>query len=366
MSRRARLLTAALLLGLAATSPAAANGAGSAVGEAPVQLSEFRLSEQVTDELRRRWIDQLEDRYGVGTWAPMRMELSDADLELMGLPPRAVLAGQRFDEPTMVSRDGTRRTVSSAHLATFAGTGYLGIRPGAWLLLLDGGSVGWCSLAHVHGSPGSYAVTTAGHCGKNGDRATVIAAMGDQGVPVLLDFGRFKASRDGGIGNDYAFIPVEKPYQHLVTPTMAFWGGPRGVFTKTGAVAGYQLPNNGLVPSVSVDPDPFLAQQVVHYGHGAGVGAGGTPRSGTAVHWGSRHFAFFGAIAPGDSGSGSNTLTGDTVGATMEAAGINTHLYLDGSGKTGLGLMAGTRTTVVGTPTDGQLVGYPAPAPLLP
>jgi len=32
----------------------------------------------------------------------------------------------------------------------------------------------------------------------------------------------------------------------------------------------------------------------------------------------------------------------------------------------GLGIMAGTRTTAVGTPANGQLVGYPAPIPILP
>jgi hypothetical protein len=142
---------------------------------------------------------------------------------------------------------------------------------------------------------------------------------------------------------------------------MAFWGGPIGTYTATGEVVSADLVNGG----VSVTPNPTLVQQVVHYGHGAGIGAGGTPRSGTAITWRPNYFAFFGAITPGDSGSGSNTLTGDTVGANREAAGINTHIYVDGSLRTGLGLMAGTRATLVGaTLANGQIVPYPAPTPV--
>ncbi len=338
------------------------------VAPATVELSEYRLSEQSMAQLRVNWLNQLAAKHGTGTWAPMRMELSDADLTLMGLPSKDVLLSRRYPKPTMIDRQGNAREVPAATPnATFAGTGFFGIRPGAWLLLLSGGGVGWCSMAHVYGSPGSYQVSTAGHCGKAGDTATVIAAFGNRSVPVLLDFGTFKTSHDGGIGADWALIDVDPAYQHLVSPTMAFWGGPRGMFTKTGAVAGYTFPRRKFVPTVSVNPDPFLAQQIVHYGHGLALGPGGTPRSGTAINWGTSHFTFFGAISPGDSGSGANTLTGDTVGATMEAAGINTHIYVDLSGKTGLGYLAGTRATEVsGTLANGQLVGYPVPHPILP
>jgi hypothetical protein len=133
------------------------------------------------------------------------------------------------------------------------------------------------------------------------------------------------------------------------------------MYTPTGEVVGADLVNG----DVSVTPDPTLVQQIVHYGHGTGVGAGGTPRSGTAITWRANYFAFFGAITPGDSGSGSNTLTGDTVGANREAAGINTHIYVDGSLRTGVGLMAGTRATQVGgTLANGQILPYPAPTPV--
>src|SRR5439155_4504835 len=107
---------------------------------------------------------------------------------------------------------------------------------------------------------------------------------------------------------------------------------------------------------------PTLVQQIVHYGHGVGVGAGGTPRSATAISWRADHFMFFGAISPGDSGSGSNTLTGDAVGDNREAAGINTHLWVDPLMRNGFGIMGGTRATQVsGTLANGQIVPYPAP-----
>lgn len=57
---------------------------------------------------------------------------------------------------------------------------------------------------------------------------------------------------------------------------------------------------------------------------------------------------FFGVISFGDSGSGANTLAGDTVGANMQAAGILTHIWLpwtDLGQRAGLGTMAGTPAT---------------------
>jgi len=349
-----------------------------------VRLGEFRLSDTAVERIRDRWVDRLLATHEQGTWAPARLELTDADLADMGLPPRKYLLGKRFRVPTAVYPDGrmvplgqrgdkpgsgsgSSTTSAGPTVTTFAGAGYFGIRPGAWLLTVTDRSIGWCSLAHVYGSPGSYTISTAGHCGKTGDIGTVIGVLGNRSsVPVLLDFGKYiKSTGDGGIGRDWALLSVDAAYQNLVTPTMAFWGGPRGLYTKTGDVVSANLfGNRG--PQFSTNPDPFLAQGIVHYGHGTGVGAGGTPRAGAAITWRTSYFTFFGAITPGDSGSGSNTATGDTVGADREAAGINTHIYVDPSLKTGVGLMAGTRATVVGTPANGQIVGYPVPVSLLP
>ncbi|MGH2692828.1 MAG: hypothetical protein ACRDHM_10030 [Actinomycetota bacterium] len=347
-----------------------APGAGGEAAETGgLQLSEFRVDKDAMCEIRDEWIEDLLATYPQGSWAPMKFEPNDSQLERMGLPASDVLLSRRYPKPTIVTQDGRFHEIPMDEfnaamdpaLASFAGNGCLGIRPGAWLLLLNGGSVGWCSLAHLYGT----SISTAGHCGKGGDVATVIAAVGNHaGVagPVLLDFGTFKSSVDGGLGNDHAKIAINSAYMNLVTPTMCFWGGPRGVYTKTGGT----VTVNVLQGRVSVNPDPFLPQAVVHYGHGAGIGPGGTPRAAASIHWGASHFMFFGAITPGDSGSGANTVTGDTIGANMEAAGIITHIYVDPLMRQGLGIMGGTRATKVGTPTNGQIVPYPIPISGLP
>lgn len=342
-----------------------------------LEISEYKLSAEKLDALRSRFFDQIEAKYPAGSWAPMRMELGDAELALMGLPNKATLLANRYAKPTTfeMAKGGNGggggggstepQPQASEGVATVAGAGFFGIRPGALILLINDDSIGWCSAAHVFGSPGSYSISTAGHCGKTGDIATMVGVVGNN-TPVLIDFGKFAQSVDGGLGNDYAFISIFPEYQHLVTPTMAFWGGPRGVYTTEGDLATVTFPRNGLVPSVTLDPNPALAQQIVHYGHGTAVGTGGTPRSATAISWRATQFMFFGAISPGDSGSGSNTLLGDAPGDNMEAAGINTHLYVDPLMRQGLGIMGGTRTSAIGTPANGQIVPYPVPAPTLP
>lgn len=371
-------LVAALLLGALAALPA---------GAAPrVKLSEPRLSEASKSKLTDLWYRQLRAKYGAGSWAPMRFDLGNRELRLLGLPSKRYLIENRFRKPTFVStaarkagKGGKGRPGGGGSsgnplglptLTTFAGTGWFGIRPGAWLLFVDNKGVGWCSAAHVYGSPGSYEISTAGHCGKPGDVVTMIAAFGNRadatGV-VLLDIGTFATSHDGGLGKDWALIKVRPELQSLVTPTMAFWGGPRGMFTSQGDAVSLSFKGNSLIPQPAVNPNPALVQQIVHYGHGIGVGAGGTPRSGTSISWRADTFMFFGALSPGDSGSGTNTLLGDAPGDNMEAAGINTHIYVDPLMRKGLGIMGGTRATqVAGTLANGQLLPYPVPVPAAP
>lgn len=340
---------------------------GATAVEETAAIGEYVVPDDVMCKIREQWGEKLLATYGEGSWAPMKVELDDGQLKMLGLPSASWLQARSFDEPTAVFPDGTTLTLTLPAVAAYAGAGCFGIRPGAFLLLINGGSIGWCSLAHVYGAPGSYEISTAGHCGKVGDRATVVAAFAPSGVPVLLDFGTFTKSVDLGIGRDWALIGVKPQYQHLVSPTMCFWGGPLGMYTKQGATLavtwGGRFPQT---PSVSSDPDPFLAQTIAHYGHGTGVQVVGAPRVAEAVFWGGTVFTFFGAITPGDSGSGSNALGGDAVGSLNEAAGINTHIYVDGLTpfKTGTGYLAGTRATQVqGNLALGQIVPYPAPVP---
>ncbi|MGH2694003.1 MAG: hypothetical protein ACRDJJ_04230 [Actinomycetota bacterium] len=379
MGRGLRVLLVSLLLALGLQG-------GWARAENPLTISEFTVDHEAMCDLTDEWTDELVATHKPGTWAKMRFELTDDQLARLGLPSTDVLTSRRYSKPTLVTTDGRfidvpvneleaamgrGASASDPTVATFGGTGCLGIRPGAWLLLISGGSVGWCTMAHVYGSAGGYDISTAGHCGKTGDTATVIAGLGNRGDAtgvVLLDFGKFSHSTDGGLGNDWALIDIDPAYQSLVTPTMCFWGGPRGMYTKEGSLVGISVPRRlGQLPSVSVTPDPLLAQTIVHYGHGVGVGAGGTPRVGEAISWGSSHFMFSGAITFGDSGSGSNTVLGDAVGANMEAAGILTHIWIDPLMRSGIGIMGGTRATQVsGTLANGQIVPYPVPIAGLP
>lgn len=365
MARSGRLPLALILALPLILAPGAA---GQAAETERLQLSEFRIDHEAMCDLREEWADNLLATHESGTWVPLRFELTDSQLARMGLPSADVLRSRRYSAPTIVSPDGQFEEIPLEDLeaamdpavVSYAGTGCLGIRPGALYLIITGNSIALCSMAHLYGT----SISTAGHCGKGGNKATVIAAVGNSSIagPVLLDFGTFKSSTDGGLGNDKALIAITSTYMNLVTPTMCFWGGPRGVYTKTGGTATINW-NNG---QVSVNPDPFLPQAIVHYGHGLGVGAGGTPRAGAAIHWDSSHFMFFGVINFGDSGSGANTVTGDTAGANMEAAGIITHIYVDPLMRQGLGIMGGTRATRVGTPTNGQIVPYPVPVQGLP
>lgn len=376
MRKVLRLLAVSLLLGTLLHS-------GGARAAQQVEISQFQIDKDVMCDLTKEWTNQLLEKHEPGTWAEMKFELNNDQLARLGLPSKEILTSRSYAKPTLVTQDGRfydvpldtleQATRASSQMlptvATYAGNGCLGIRPGAFLLLLDGG-IGWCSMAHVYGTAGSYDISTAGHCGKTGDTATVIAGFGNRGGAagvILLDFGRFGSSHDGGLGNDWALIDIDPAFQGLVTPTMCFWGGPRGMYEKTGSLVGVTIPRKGFIPNVTVTPDPTLAQTIVHYGHGVGMGAGGTPRAGEAIHWGSSHFMFTGAIAPGDSGSGANTLLGDTVGANMEAAGIMTHLWIDPLMRSGIGIMGGTRATAVsGALADGQIVPYPIPISGLP
>lgn len=347
---------------------------------ADVAISGYEVPVEPWCEVRDQWIEEILATNEPGRWVPMRFTPSDEQLRKLGLPSAEFLRSHDFSRPTMVLPDGTTEVVelptvdeyeaqaaANPTVASYAGAGCFGIRPGALLLTITNQAIGWCTMAHVYGSPGNYQISTAGHCGKTGETATVIAAYGNRAgvlAPIIFDFGRYaKSTGDGGVGNDWALIGIDAPWQGLVSPTMCVWGGPTGMYTKTGTTLAVTIPRRGIVPTVTTNPDPYLVQTIVHYGHGTGVGfPAGTPRAAEAIYWGANHFMFSGAISPGDSGSGSNTLGGDSLGATREAAGINTHLYVDPLMRDGIGIMAGTRATkVTATLANGQLVPYPAP-----
>jgi hypothetical protein len=172
--------------------------------------------------------------------------------------------------------------------------GEVGIRPGSWMIAPAG-----CTMNFVFGSPGSYSIGTAGHCGKIGEDVVLLTLAPGGANPVLVDLGTVQKSVDGGIGNDFALVSIRPELQSWVSPTIAVVAGPCGSYGGAGPEA------------------------VFHYGHGLAVGTGGTPRAGLALTWQSTAFGWSGAASPGDSGSAVRVNTG------MQAAGDLTHLVVD-------------------------------------
>jgi hypothetical protein len=172
--------------------------------------------------------------------------------------------------------------------------GEIGIRPGSWMIAPAG-----CTMNFVFGSPGSYSIGTAGHCGKAGGPVTLLTLAPGGANPVLVEVGTIQTSVNGGIGNDFALVSIRPELQSWVSPTIAAVAGPCGSYSGSG-------------------PEP-----VFHYGHGLAVGTGGTPRAGLALTWQASAFGWSGLAAPGDSGSAVRVNTG------MQAAGDLTHLVVD-------------------------------------
>ena len=172
--------------------------------------------------------------------------------------------------------------------------GEVGIRPGSWMIAPAG-----CTMNFVFGSPGSYSIGTAGHCGNAGETVTLLTLAPGGANPVLVDIGTVQKSVNGGIGNDFALVSIRPELQSWVSPTIALVAGPCGAYGGSGPEA------------------------VFHYGHGLAVGTGGTPRAGLALTWQASAFGWSGVAAPGDSGSAVRVNTG------MQAAGDLTHLVVD-------------------------------------
>src|SRR5687768_18003934 len=91
----------ALAAGIAMSLLAAGVAGATPTQPAGVTLQPFKLAADTVDILRADMVEQLQAKHPAGTWAPMKMRLSDEHLALLGLPPAEVLKSQQFDEPTM-------------------------------------------------------------------------------------------------------------------------------------------------------------------------------------------------------------------------------------------------------------------------
>ena len=170
----------------------------------------------------------------------------------------------------------------------------VGIRPGAWMIAPAG-----CTMNFVFQKGGSYAIGTAGHCvERRGEPVTLLTVAPGTEDPVLVNVGSVLSFRDNGVGDDFALVSIRPELNDWVDPTIALVGGPCGAYTGSGP------------------------ETVWHYGHGLGVGTGGTPRAGVALTWREDAYGWDGAAIFGDSGSPVRVTD-------LKAAGNLTHLVVD-------------------------------------
>jgi hypothetical protein len=184
------------------------------------------------------------------------------------------------------------RPVSAPAQAPLPGT--VGVRPGAWMI----GPAG-CTMNFIFRKSSALAIGTAGHCvNRTGQPVTLLTIAPGTENPVLVNVGSVLVRRDGGIGKDFALVSIRPALHDWVDPTIAVVAGPCGAYS---------------------GPGP---ETVTHYGHGLGIGTGGTPRAGVALSWRADSFGWDGAAIFGDSGSPVRVTR-------LQAAGNLTHLIVD-------------------------------------
>jgi hypothetical protein len=170
----------------------------------------------------------------------------------------------------------------------------IGIRPGAWMIAPAG-----CTMNFVFQQGGSYAIGTAGHCvEQRGEPVTLLTLAPGTENPVLVNVGSVLSFRDNGIGDDFALVSIRPELNGWVDGTIALVGGPCSAYGGAGP------------------------ETVWHYGHGLGIGTGGTPRAGVALTWRADAYGWDGVAIFGDSGSPVRVTD-------LKAAGNLTHLVVD-------------------------------------
>lgn len=184
-----------------------------------------------------------------------------------------------------------------------AGAACEGIRPGAALTGPSGGGA-FCTLAWALRSGSDVYVTTAGHCVGVGQRVGT-PGVGAFGTTVARMCGATPLFETCEPGFDYALIRVDAAKASLVTNDQCAWGTPARVLTERDAT-----------PRV-----------VKHHGYGLVLGGNDLTRAREGVSVlmdDARKFGFWGAAAPGDSGSAA--MAEDPVTGEKTALGIITHI----------------------------------------
>jgi hypothetical protein len=180
----------------------------------------------------------------------------------------------------------------------------------------NGCIVSGCTANFVFTDGTSKFIGTARHCvDAVGQRITMqVDTLTIAEIGSVVTF----TSGDGEPGNDFALIKIDADVEQKwgVDPQIPVVGGPNGIYTGCGPAG------------------------IEYYGHGYGVAvAQGQPGGGLATNWNDDGYGWTGTGAPGDSGSGVVTSSG-------QAAGDLTHLIVDIGGYPGSN-MAGMRATAI-------------------
>jgi hypothetical protein len=157
-----------------------------------------------------------------------------------------------------------------------------------------------------------------------------VCANGGSCEPGLYAIGTFVSSTvaNGGLGDDFALVGLDPAYNSWVRPTMPVFGGPTGGFG--GGLVG--VPGQAVsAPGAIVQTPAYSPAVVGHCGHGVVVGTGGTCRTSAGLFSSGTWYGWYGASAPGDSGSGVEVLGdyADPLNAVPAAANLTHIIILD-------------------------------------
>jgi hypothetical protein len=230
------------------------------------------------------------------------------------IPLRSERPAWVTDELLARARNGSVRVPTSAYPDVPA-SGFVGIRPGSFEVFPYG-----CTMNFVFKRGSSYAIGTAGHCvDKVGQHVTLVTVAPGTENPVLVDIGKvvIRSYGENRVAPDFALIAIRPELNDWVFPTIAQIGGPCGIYTSAG-VAQAAIP----VLLFSKQHDELGPETITHYGHGLGIGTGGTARTGVAVYWSKQAYYFNSPTIFGDSGSAARV-------SNLAAAGNVTALVVD-------------------------------------
>lgn len=252
---------------------------------------------------------------GAGAWA---------------IPLRAARPHWLTDDLLAAAARGPTAVPAAAIVPDAPLSGYVGIRPGSEMVAPYG-----CTMNFVFGNGTDLAIGTAGHCADKVGQAVTLLTIAPGSPPrpenlVLVTIGNVISRADSGVGSDFALVDVKPELEPWVLSTTPVVGGPCGKYTGSG-LARVPVPRLSRGQVATAGPET-----VEHYGHGLGIGTGGTARSGVALYWNRDAYYWTSPGIFGDSGSPVRVTN-------LQAAGDLTHLVVEFPPKHPGAVVAGTR-----------------------